>query len=167
MDYQSTRNSALTADSAQAVLQGIAPDGGLYIADPAKLDFDWKAALECDARGMSERILHALLPDFPDMKGIVERSYKDKFETEDLTPTVQVGDRYVLELFRGPTSAFKDVALSVLPQLVTEARKLEDIENSGSEARDSSRTASEDEADSSAEDPESENGEDSSEEEVY
>jgi threonine synthase len=125
MDYQSTRNSALTADSAQAVLQGIAPDGGLYIADPAKLDFDWKAALECDARGMSERILHALLPDFPDMKGIVERSYKDKFETEDLTPTVQVGDRYVLELFRGPTSAFKDVALSVLPQLVTEARKLE------------------------------------------
>ncbi|MBR4150432.1 MAG: threonine synthase, partial [Firmicutes bacterium] len=104
---------------------GIAPDGGLYIADPAKLDFDWKAALECDARGMSERILHALLPDFPDMKGIVERSYKDKFETEDLTPTVQVGDRYVLELFRGPTSAFKDVALSVLPQLVTEARKLE------------------------------------------
>ena len=81
MDYQSTRNSALTADSAQAVLQGIAPDGGLYIADPAKLDFDWKAALECDARGMSERILHALLPDFPDMKGIVERSYKDKFET--------------------------------------------------------------------------------------
>lgn len=128
MDYQSTRNRALTADSAQAVLQGIAPDGGLYIADPSGLDFDWKAALGCSAREMSERILHALLPDFPDMKGIVERSYKDKFETEELTPTVQVGDRYVLELFRGPTSAFKDVALSVLPQLVTEARKLEGAE---------------------------------------
>ena len=125
MDYQSTRNKKLTADSARAVLDGIASDGGLYIADPSAIEFDWQACLKQDARGMSEMILHALLPDFPDMKGIVERSYKDKFETEDLVPTVKVGDMYVLELFRGPTSAFKDVALSVLPQLITSARGIE------------------------------------------
>lgn len=111
-------------DSVSAVLEGIAPDGGLYIADPAEIEFDWKKCVTVSAREMSEMILHALLPEFPDMKGIVERSYHEKFETEDLTPTVKVGDRYVLELFRGPTSAFKDVALSVLPQLITAGRKV-------------------------------------------
>ena len=125
MDYQSTRSAALKTDSVTAVLEGIAPDGGLYITDPAKIGFDWKAVLSCSSRQMSARILHALLPDFPDMEALVEKAYRNKFETEDLTPTVQVGDRYVLELFRGPTSAFKDVALSVLPQLVTAGRALQ------------------------------------------
>lgn len=125
MEYQSTRSSAYRADSVTAVLDGIAPDGGLYIADPSKIAFDWKAALGCSSRDMSASILHALLPDFPDMRELVERAYLNKFETEDLTPTVKVGDRYVLELFRGPTSAFKDVALSVLPQLVTAGRALQ------------------------------------------
>ncbi|MBR0353459.1 MAG: threonine synthase [Oscillospiraceae bacterium] len=125
MEYQSTRSSAYRADSVTAVLDGIAPDGGLYIADPSKIAFDWKAALGCSSRDMSASILHALLPDFPDMRELVERAYLNKFETEDLTPTVKVGDRYILELFRGPTSAFKDVALSVLPQLVTAGRALQ------------------------------------------
>ena len=125
MEYQSTRNAGYRADSVGAVLEGIAPDGGLYIADPAEIPFDWQAALSCSAREMSARILHALLPDFPDMQGLVERAYEGKFETEDLTPLVPVGDRYVLELFRGPTSAFKDVALSVLPQLITAGRSLQ------------------------------------------
>jgi len=125
MLYQSTRSKELTADSCKAVLEGIAPDGGLYIADPSKIDFDWKKALKGSAREISEAVLSALLPDFPDMHGIVERAYNNKFETEDLTPTVQVGDKYVLELFRGPTSAFKDVALSVLPQLITAATRKE------------------------------------------
>ena len=129
MNYQSTRSKSLTADSARAVLDGIAADGGLYITDVAKLNFDWKSALSCDARAMSEKILAALLPDFPDMAGIVQRSYDRKFETDDLTPTVKVGGQYVLELFRGPTSAFKDVALSVLPQLITSARKKLGVED--------------------------------------
>ena len=125
MEYRSTRNGTYRADSVTAVLEGIAPDGGLYIADPSKIAFDWKAVLGCSSREMSASILHALLPDFPDMRELVERAYRNKFETEDLTPTVKVGDRYVLELFRGPTSAFKDVALSVLPQLVTAGRALQ------------------------------------------
>ena len=123
MNYQSTRNRNLRADSIHAVLDGIAPDGGLYITDVETLPFDWRSVLTCDSRGMSEKILAALLPDFPHMDGIVQRSYEQKFETPDLTPVVSVGDQYVLELFRGPTSAFKDVALSVLPQLITAAQK--------------------------------------------
>ena len=67
MIYHSTRNEQLTASSTHAVLQGIAPDGGLYICDPAALRFDWRAALEKDTLSMAADILHALLPDFQDM----------------------------------------------------------------------------------------------------
>jgi len=71
---------------------------------------------------MATMILSALLPDIPDMPQLVKKAYTGKFETEDLTPTVPVGNFGVLELFRGPTSAFKDVALSMLPQLLTAAK---------------------------------------------
>jgi threonine synthase len=122
MLYHSTRNEQLTADSAQAVLEGLAPDGGLYMpqAIPA---FDWEKCLAGSAQEMSAMILSALLPDIPHMEALVNRAYTGKFETEELTPTVPVGDFHVLELFRGPTSAFKDVALCMLPQLLTAAKE--------------------------------------------
>ena len=122
MLYHSTRNLALTADSAAAVLRGLAPDGGLYMpqAIPA---FDWQKTLTGTAQEMSCSILSALLPDIPHMDILVKNAYTGKFETEELTPTVSVGDFHVLELFRGPTSAFKDVALCMLPQLLTAAKR--------------------------------------------
>ena len=125
MIYHSTRNEQLTASSTHAVLQGIAPDGGLYICDPAALRFDWRAALEKDTLSMAADILHALLPDFQDMDRLVRDSYAGKFPTSDLTPLTPVADKYVLELYHGPTSAFKDVALSVLPRLIVAAAKAE------------------------------------------
>ena len=129
MIYHSSRNTNLTADSAKAVLQGLAPDGGLYV--PAALpEFDWKACLQGSAMDMSTAILSALLPDIPDMPGLVKKAYTGKFTTEELTPTVPVGSFGVLELFHGPTSAFKDVALCMLPQLLTAARKAESPEES-------------------------------------
>ncbi len=121
MLYHSTRSQEPYVDSAQAVLTGLAPDGGLYM--PAALPaFDWKQCLEGESQEMSTAILSALLPDIPDMPQLVKKAYTGKFETEDLTPSVPVGDFHVLELFRGPTSAFKDVALSMLPQLLTAAK---------------------------------------------
>ncbi|MBP3654042.1 MAG: threonine synthase [Oscillospiraceae bacterium] len=121
MLYHSTRNKALTADSCRAVLEGLAPDGGLYM--PAALPaFDWTSCLDGNALSMSADILSALLPDIPDMQKLVNLGYADKFETDDLTPTVSVGDFTVLELFRGPTAAFKDIALSILPRLLTTAK---------------------------------------------
>ena len=126
MIYQSTRDHRLAASSTRAVLDGIAPDGGLYILDDlASLDFDWRGVLEKDTMEMSAQILSALLPEFQDMSALVQRGYEGKFETDELTPLAEVGDRYVLELFRGPTSAFKDVALSLLPRLITAARDAE------------------------------------------
>ena len=122
MDYISSRGQSPAVDSAQAVLSGLAPDGGLYMprAIPA---FDWQHCLTLSAQQMSAAILSVLLPDIPNMEALVKRAYTGKFETEDLTPTVPVGDFQVLELFRGPTSAFKDVALSMLPQLLTAAKQ--------------------------------------------
>ena len=129
MLYQSTRSTACAADTA-AVLRGIAPDGGLYV-DPklSERPFDWRACLRLSPLGMAEKILGHLLPGYTDMGALVERAYAGKFETEELTPLVKVGEDYVLELFRGPTAAFKDVALSMLPQLVTAARRQEGVED--------------------------------------
>ena len=121
MQYHSTRGLSPEVDSAQAVLNGLAPDGGLYL--PCQLPvFDWAACVRKDTLGMAEMILSAFLPDIPDMGALVKKAYIGKFETADLTPTVSAGDFSVLELFRGPTSAFKDVALSMLPQLMTAAK---------------------------------------------
>ncbi len=122
MLYHSTRNKLHQADSAQAVLAGLAPDGGLFV--PAKLPtIDVAACLKENTMDMATRIIGAMLPDIPDMKTLVQKAYTGKFASEELTPTVQAGPFRVLELFHGPTSAFKDVALCMLPQLLTAARK--------------------------------------------
>ena len=128
MLYHSTRGENACVDSAQAVLEGLAPDGGLYM--PVALpEFDWKACLQGSSMEMATAILSALLPDIPNMPQLVKNAYTGKFETEDLTPSVRVGDFRVLELFRGPTSAFKDVALSMLPQLLTAAKTAKGMED--------------------------------------
>ena len=127
MDYISTRGMSPAVDSAQAVLNGLAPDGGLYVPKSIPA-FDWQGCLQKSSQGMSEMILSALLPDIPDMGELVKKAYTGKFETEDLTPSVAVGNMTVCELFRGPTSAFKDVALSMLPQLLTAAKKEKGIQ---------------------------------------
>ena len=121
MLYHSTRSELNPVDSAQAVLEGLAPDGGLYMPENLPT-FDWKACLQGTSQEMATMILSALLPDIPNMPELVKKAYTGKFETEELTPTVSVGNFGVLELFRGPTSAFKDVALSMLPQLLTAAK---------------------------------------------
>ena len=121
MLYHSTRSRELTVDSAQAVLNGLAPDGGLYV--PAQLPaIDVAACLQESTMEMATRIIGAMLPDIPEMDLLVRRAYTGKFQTEELTPTVDTGKFTVLELFRGPTSAFKDVALCMLPQLLTRAK---------------------------------------------
>ena len=127
MLYHSTRSELNAVDSAQAVLEGLAPDGGLYM--PTSMPaFDWQSCLQGSAMDMSTMILSALLPDIPNMPQLVKNAYTGKFETDHLTPTVSVGNFGVLELFRGPTSAFKDVALSMLPQLLTAAREVKGMQ---------------------------------------
>ena len=121
MLYHSTRSETPLVSGAEAVLRGLAPDGGLYV--PQRLpEFSWEDCLTLDAQGQARVIAEAFLGDIPNMEDLVSRAYTGKFETESLTPTAKVGSTYVLELYRGPTSAFKDVALSMLPPLLTAAK---------------------------------------------
>ncbi|MBR4827302.1 MAG: threonine synthase, partial [Oscillospiraceae bacterium] len=118
MYYQSTR-SVIKASPAEAVLKGLAPDGGLFVYPYIReLDFDWRSCIGKGFRPQSAMILAALLPGLGVESDIIEKSYRDKFENDDIAPAVKVGDMYVTELYHGPTSAFKDVALSVLPRLI-------------------------------------------------
>lgn len=121
MQYLSTRSHDEKATSAEAVLRGLAPDGGLYVPEAipaAGLSED--ALLSLDQYALTAHILKKLLPDLPAeaVEAAVRDGYSGKFETKDLTPTVPVADAHVLELYHGPTSAFKDMALCLLPRLI-------------------------------------------------
>ena len=129
MEYKSTRSGIYASDTA-AVLQGLAPDGGLYIDPNIKTrPFDWQACLKLEPLQMAEMILSHLLPGFDNMGELVKRAYLGKFSARELTPLKKLGGDYVLELFHGPTCAFKDVALSMLPQLIMAGREKENIKD--------------------------------------
>ncbi len=124
--FRSSRGDAC-ATAPEAVLRGLAPDGGLYVDPSISPDgFDVENCLTLDPLQQAERILNRLLPGFGDMSGLVRRAYDGRFSSSELTPLVPAGDDYILELFHGPTAAFKDVALCMLPQLMTAARDLTD-----------------------------------------
>ncbi len=126
MFYHSTRSLQPRVDSAQAVLSGLAPDGGLFVPETIP-QLDVTACLEDTPMAAAARIIGTLLPDIPDMEQLVAKGYTGKFTAPELTPTVEAGPFTVLELFHGPTSAFKDVALCMLPQLLTKAKSLKNI----------------------------------------
>ena len=122
--YQSTRNANIKATAKQAVLQGICPDGGLYVypeLDEIKLDL--KRICSQSYQQNALYILKKLLPDYTEieLKDCIQKAYTSRFSSQEITPLKKVGNAYVLELFHGPTSAFKDVALTLLPQLMQKA----------------------------------------------
>lgn len=106
-----------------AILNGLAPDGGLYVpTDLEALRLDYREVLKEDYLGMAKIIFAKFFPDLAEeIPAIVEHSYRGKFREEAVTPLVPVGDAFILELFHGPTCAFKDVALSALPNLMAAA----------------------------------------------
>lgn len=130
MFYYSSRNKNIIASSLDAVLRGIAPDGGLYLPsdfEEAKLSLeDVVKMTSCE---ISTEILSRFFSDFTyeEIKDIVYSAYNGTFKARDLAPLTKVGDKFVLELYHGPTCAFKDVALSVLPRLITAAKKKKGI----------------------------------------
>ena len=124
MNYQSTRSPAIKAEPSQAVIRGLAPDGGLYVLPGlGSLGFDWRSALKQDYYGMAADIVSTLLYDLSreEALSLVRSAYENRFSSHDLTPLKPVGDDAVLELFHGPTSAFKDMALCLLPHLMKAA----------------------------------------------
>ena len=126
MQYISTRGGAPAVTSAQAIVEGLAPDGGLYIMPISELPrLDLKALCELDYPALSARLLSALMPDFSEEEALTltRRAYLEKFATPQVAPLREAGDELFLELFHGPTAAFKDVALCLLPHLMTAASR--------------------------------------------
>ena len=119
--YHSTRSAQPAVTAKEAIRTGLAPDGGLFVSD-------WLENLEVDLGNLAQMsyaeiaraVLGALLPDFTpeEVASCVERAYTGTFASDEVTPLVPVGPHWVLELFHGPTCAFKDVALQMLPQLM-------------------------------------------------
>ncbi|MBQ7625231.1 MAG: threonine synthase [Clostridia bacterium] len=126
MNYVSTRNPKIRASDLQAVINGLAPDGGLYVQpDIPQNDKNIKCILTMDTISMAASVMKTFLPSFSEeeLTALASRSFKGKFDNDDIAPAVTVGEDSVLELYHGPTSAFKDVALSVLPNLITASKE--------------------------------------------
>ncbi len=130
--YTNTRDSSEKVTASQAILNGLAGNGGLYV--PSEIPKLTRSAREM--AGMSYKeiaydILSKFLTDFTEdeLKQCIERAYDSKFDTPDIAPIVCVDDTYYLELFHGATAAFKDMALSILPHLMITAAKKNSIQN--------------------------------------
>ncbi len=127
--YTSTRDNNVKVTASKAIADGISPDGGLYIPEsiPALSEADLKDLLNKSYIERAKKVLGLYLTDFTEeeLSYCVEGAYKEgKFSSEKVAPVVSLHDNVnVLELFRGPTCAFKDMALQILPYLLTVSAK--------------------------------------------
>ena len=125
--YKSTRSSQEPVTASMAILKGLTDDGGLFVPDhiPA-LDKSLKELAGMRYQEIAYEVMKLYLTDFTEeeLKGCIEKAYDRKFDTEVIAPLAEVDNAYFLELFHGATIAFKDMALSILPHLLTtSARK--------------------------------------------
>lgn len=130
--YQSTRGSLQDKNGAQAIIKGIAEDKGLYVPDSfPKLPCALSGLKGLTYRDVAFKVLSQFLTDYPqaDLRHCIDSAYDSKFEAEEIAPLVKGGDAYFLELYHGKTAAFKDMALSILPYLLTTAMKNEKEES--------------------------------------
>lgn len=124
--YQSTRDENNIVTASQAVLQGLAADGGLFTPTTFPVvDLDVERLKDATYQEVALLILSAFLDDYTqeELKYCISKAYDEKFDTPEIAPLVQLNGQYHLELFRGSTIAFKDMALSILPYLMTAAAK--------------------------------------------
>ncbi|MCR5677103.1 MAG: threonine synthase [Agathobacter sp.] len=125
--YSSTRSDRKKLTASQAILQGLAEDGGLFVPDhiPA-LEKSMEELAKLSYQETAYEVMKLFLSDFTEeeLKNCIAKAYDQKFDTEEIAPLVYADEAYYLELFHGATIAFKDMALSILPHLmITSARK--------------------------------------------
>ena len=130
--YRSTRDSSVQVTASQAVLKGLSADGGLFVPNtiPA-LDVDLEKLAEMSYQETAYEVMSRFLTDFTEeeLKGCIERAYDAKFDTPEIAPLVKADGAYYLELFHGATIAFKDMALSILPHLMTVSARKNQVKN--------------------------------------
>ena len=125
MKYISTRNKDKVVSSSEAILQGLAADGGLYTPQSLDQKVDLSSALKMNYLELAQYILSLFLSDFSheQIQQCVQNAYQNSFENNEVAPLCKYHDGWLMELWHGPTSAFKDVALTLLPHLLTAAYK--------------------------------------------
>ncbi len=130
--YNSTRSKQSPVKASEAILKGLSKDGGLFVPDkiPA-FDKTLEELAEMTYGQVAYEVMKLYLTDFTEeeLKGCIARAYDSKFDTEDIVPIVEAQGAYYLELFHGATIAFKDMALSILPHLLTTSAKKNHVKN--------------------------------------
>ncbi|MDY4206915.1 MAG: threonine synthase [Lachnospiraceae bacterium] len=132
LHYKSTRNSDFKVTASEAILTGLAPDGGLFVPEKLPtLDVSMEQLKDMSYQETAYAVMKQFLTDFTEeeLKDCIRKAYDSKFDTEEIAPLVKVDDTYYLELFHGATIAFKDMALSILPHLLTTSAKKNHVEN--------------------------------------
>lgn len=127
--YANTRDASEKVTASQAILNGLAKHGGLYVpTEIPKLDIPVEELAKMSYQETAYAVMSRFLTDFTEeeLKNCINRAYDSKFDTPEIAPLVEADGAYYLELFHGATIAFKDMALSILPHLlITAARKNE------------------------------------------
>ena len=126
MLFESTRGSSEKLNSAQAIIRGIAEDKGLYVPEEVPA-LPLELTEKLTYKEVAERVIGAFFDDFTEaeMKACVDGAYDAKFTEPDAVKLTAAGGAHFLELYHGKTAAFKDMALSILPYLMTTACKKE------------------------------------------
>ena len=130
--YKSTRDAEKTVTASQAILKGLADDGGLFVpVSIPKLPVSLGELKEMTYQEIAYIVMKEFLTDFTEeeLKSCIAKAYDSKFDTEEIAPLAKVEDAYYLELFHGATIAFKDMALSILPHLLTTSAKKNQMKN--------------------------------------
>ena len=130
--YKSTRDAEKTVTASRAILKGLADDGGLFVpVSIPKLPVSLGELKEMTYQEIAYTVMKEFLTDFTEeeLKSCIAKAYDSKFDTEEIAPLAKVEDAYYLELFHGATIAFKDMALSILPHLLTTSAKKNQVKN--------------------------------------
>lgn len=126
MYYSSTRDDSIKLTASQAVLKGLSDDGGLFIpSEFPKLSVSLDELADMDYRETAYTVMKGFLDDYTEeeLRACINNAYDSKFDTDEIAPIAEAEGAYYLELFHGKTIAFKDMALSILPHLLTTAVK--------------------------------------------
>ncbi|MCC8168328.1 MAG: threonine synthase [Clostridiales bacterium] len=130
--YSSTRNADTRLTASQAILKGLADDGGLFVpSEIPSLDVSISSLAKMGYQEVAYEVMKLFLDDFTEeeLKGCISRAYDSKFDTKEIAPLREADGAYYLELFHGATIAFKDMALSILPHLLITAARKNNVHN--------------------------------------
>ncbi|MCR4901995.1 MAG: threonine synthase [Butyrivibrio sp.] len=130
--YSSTRGAEGKFKASEAILRGLAPDGGLFVPDHIPhLDKTLSEIAKMNYQDTAYEVMKLLLTDYTEeeLKYCINNAYDSKFDTQEIAPMTQADGAYYLELYHGATIAFKDMALSILPYLMTTAARKNNVKN--------------------------------------